>query len=271
VAKQIEKYFADHEAGPAPSVEKPAAWCQRHFLLQLSNNTSDAHLSPRSYLTSQTIWNWSKANKTIRIIHPHPSYPNTTLTAEFDLTEMIHVLHKQHKLPSEFHDVNRINSLTLCSLLFSLILSKRSERNRSWDCLHKTQIAVAGVHYKTCQRVVSWRQLRNLSSGWNLLQLLITLGMASTKRKSLSRASITKRVHASSLVGNNGISPLVGIACNRQSPSIYGNTCRNLPNTLNGPKNPLSWSWLNGILARSKNMCHKISPCAKKNFEFLLS
>ena len=29
-------------------------------------------------------------------------YPNTTLTAEFDLTKMIHMLHKDHKLPPEF-------------------------------------------------------------------------------------------------------------------------------------------------------------------------
>ena len=32
-------------------------------------------------------------------------YPNTTLTTEFDLTEMIHMLHKDHELPSEFHHV----------------------------------------------------------------------------------------------------------------------------------------------------------------------
>ena len=32
-------------------------------------------------------------------------YPNTTLTAEFDLTEMIRVLHTEHKLPSRFHHV----------------------------------------------------------------------------------------------------------------------------------------------------------------------
>mmetsp|Transcript_15748 Transcript_15748/g.32323 ORF Transcript_15748/g.32323 Transcript_15748/m.32323 type:complete len:183 (+) Transcript_15748:115-663(+) len=33
--------------------------------------------------------------------YKHP-YPNTTLTAEFDLTEMIHVLHREHNLPSNF-------------------------------------------------------------------------------------------------------------------------------------------------------------------------
>ena len=32
-------------------------------------------------------------------------YPNTTLNAEFDLTGMIHVIHKDHKLPSEIHHV----------------------------------------------------------------------------------------------------------------------------------------------------------------------
>jgi len=33
--------------------------------------------------------------------YTHP-YPNTTLTAEFDLTEMIHVLHRDNNLPSKF-------------------------------------------------------------------------------------------------------------------------------------------------------------------------
>ena len=37
-----------------------------------------------------------------RYINP---YPNTTLGAEFDLTEQIHLLHKEHTLPSYFRHV----------------------------------------------------------------------------------------------------------------------------------------------------------------------
>ena len=50
--------------------------------------------------------------------YTHP-YPNAALTAEFDLTEQIHLLHSQHELPSQFIHVKGHqddHSLSCCRL-----------------------------------------------------------------------------------------------------------------------------------------------------------